>query len=58
MIKLSHVSRLYPARAETNGGVIRALDDDLSRSCTGRVVGRHGALRLRQVHPGQFDRVP
>src|ERR1700693_4663267 len=27
MIKLSHVSRLYPARAETNGGVIRALDD-------------------------------
>src|SRR3984893_15916906 len=27
MIKLSHVSRLYSARAETNGGVIRALDD-------------------------------
>jgi len=27
MIKLSHVSRLYPAQAETNGGVIRALDD-------------------------------
>src|ERR1700682_404050 len=27
MIKLSHVSRLYPARAESNGGVIRALDD-------------------------------
>ncbi len=27
MIKLSHVSRLYPARAETNGGVIRALDE-------------------------------
>src|SRR3954465_10323353 len=27
MIKLSHVSRLYPSRAESNGGVIRALDD-------------------------------
>src|SRR5216684_1362419 len=27
MIKLQHVSRLYPARAETDGGVIRALDD-------------------------------
>src|SRR5882672_10062247 len=27
MIKLSHVSRLYPARAESNGAVIRALDD-------------------------------
>jgi len=27
MIKLSHVSRLYPAQAETSGGVIRALDD-------------------------------
>jgi putative ABC transport system ATP-binding protein len=27
MIKLSHVSRLYPAQAGTNGGVIRALDD-------------------------------
>src|ERR1700731_5484004 len=27
MIRLSHVSRLYSARAETNGGVIRALDD-------------------------------
>ena len=27
MIKLSHVSRLYPAQAETDGGVIRALDD-------------------------------
>src|SRR5216684_4061398 len=27
MIKLKHVSRLYPARAETDGGVIRALDD-------------------------------
>src|SRR6195256_1341215 len=27
MIKLSHVSRLYPAQAESNGGVIRALDD-------------------------------
>src|ERR1700732_2127360 len=27
IIKLSHVSRLYPARAESNGGVIRALDD-------------------------------
>jgi putative ABC transport system ATP-binding protein len=27
MIKLSHVSRLYPARAESKGGVIRALDD-------------------------------
>ena len=27
MIKLSHVSRFYPARAESNGGVIRALDD-------------------------------
>src|SRR6201988_3121676 len=27
MIKLTHVSRLYPARADTNGGVIRALDD-------------------------------
>src|SRR6185503_980289 len=27
VIKLSHVSRLYPAQAETSGGVIRALDD-------------------------------
>ena len=27
MIRLSHVSRFYPARAGTNGGVIRALDD-------------------------------
>ena len=27
MIKLNHVSRLYPAQAEANGGVIRALDD-------------------------------
>src|SRR6476646_11468283 len=27
MIKLNHVSRLYPAQAESNGGVIRALDD-------------------------------
>ena len=27
MIKLSHVSRLYPAQAETSDGVIRALDD-------------------------------
>ena len=27
MIKLNHVSRLYPAKAEANGGVIRALDD-------------------------------
>src|SRR6202158_51413 len=27
MIKLSHVSRLYPAQAETDGGVVRALDD-------------------------------
>src|SRR5579859_632647 len=27
MIKLKNVSRLYPAQAEANGGVIRALDD-------------------------------
>src|SRR5271166_2720228 len=27
MIKLKNVSRLYPAKAEANGGVIRALDD-------------------------------
>ena len=27
MIKLKNVSRLYPARAEANGGTIRALDD-------------------------------
>ena len=27
MIKLKNVSRLYPARAEENGGTIRALDD-------------------------------
>ncbi len=27
MIKLNHVSRVYPAKAEANGGVIRALDD-------------------------------
>ena len=27
MIKLNSVSRLYPAKAEANGGVIRALDD-------------------------------
>jgi putative ABC transport system ATP-binding protein len=27
MIKLKGVSRLYPARAEANGGMIRALDD-------------------------------
>ncbi len=27
MIRLNHVSRLYPARAEAAGGVIRALDD-------------------------------
>jgi putative ABC transport system ATP-binding protein len=27
MIKLKHVSRTYPAKAEANGGVIRALDD-------------------------------
>ena len=27
MIKLKNVSRLYPARAEQNGGVIRALDN-------------------------------
>ena len=26
MIKLNHVSRLYPAQAE-GGGVVRALDD-------------------------------
>ncbi|HEU5335528.1 MAG TPA: ATP-binding cassette domain-containing protein [Terriglobales bacterium] len=27
MIRLEHVSRLYPAKAEENGAVIRALDD-------------------------------
>src|SRR4051795_2501947 len=27
MIKLKNVSRTYPAKAEANGGVIRALDD-------------------------------
>src|SRR6476469_122498 len=27
MIRLSHVSRLYPAQAETSSSVIRALDD-------------------------------
>lgn len=27
MIRLNHVSRLYPARAEAPGGMIRALDD-------------------------------
>ena len=27
MIKLKNVSRLYPAKAEANGGVIRALDN-------------------------------
>ncbi len=27
MIKLQNVSRLYPAKAEANGGVIRALDN-------------------------------
>jgi len=27
LIKLKNVSRLYPARAEANGGTIRALDD-------------------------------
>ena len=27
MIKLKNVSRLYPARAEAKGGMIRALDD-------------------------------
>jgi len=27
MIKLKHVSRVYPAKAEANGGVIRALDN-------------------------------
>ncbi len=27
MIRLEHVSKVYPARAEENGGVIRALDD-------------------------------
>ena len=27
MIKLKQVSRLYPAKAEENGGSIRALDD-------------------------------
>src|SRR6201997_2154824 len=27
MIRLKNVSKLYPARAEANGGVIRALDD-------------------------------
>ncbi len=27
MIRLEHVSKLYPAKAEKNGGVIRALDD-------------------------------
>ena len=26
-IELKHVSKVYPARAEGNGGVIRALDD-------------------------------
>ena len=58
MIKLNHVSRLYPARAETNGGVIRALDDDFSRSCTGRMDCRHGPVRLRQIHAGQSHRLP
>jgi putative ABC transport system ATP-binding protein len=27
MIRLEHVSKLYPAKAEETGGVIRALDD-------------------------------
>jgi putative ABC transport system ATP-binding protein len=27
VIKLKNVSRLYPAKAEENGGTIRALDD-------------------------------
>ncbi|HEY6898888.1 MAG TPA: ATP-binding cassette domain-containing protein, partial [Rhodocyclaceae bacterium] len=27
MIRLEHVSKLYPAKAEENGGVIRALDN-------------------------------
>lgn len=27
MVRLEHVSRVYPARARANGGVIRALDD-------------------------------
>ena len=27
MIRLNHLSRLYPARAEAPGGMIRALDD-------------------------------
>ena len=27
MIRLNHVSRLYPSRAEAPGGAIRALDD-------------------------------
>src|SRR5579863_8155064 len=27
MIKLNNISRVYPAKAEANGGVIRALDD-------------------------------
>jgi len=27
MIRLQHVSKLYPAKADANGAVIRALDD-------------------------------
>jgi len=52
MIKLSHVSRLYPARAESNGGVIRALDDVSLEVSPGEWLGHYEAHPFRQIHLG------
>ena len=52
MIKLKNVSRLYPARAEHNGGVIRALDEPVESLSRVRNLLRDGHHAFPRTEPG------
>ena len=57
MIKLNHVSRVYPARTDV-AGQIRALDDFALDVAAGEWIAIMGPSGSGQIDFGEFDWLP